>query len=376
MENVIQCPREQLARAFAAIEPLQGRSTISAHGLADLVIREGKTAQLVAMNGDMHVWQDLDATARRDGSVLLPIARVSQMLKNLTGETVEIEVRKTTVRIADKDRDNGYTIGWVEDNWPEPPTETVEPTIAMNGGHFLTQVRRVLFACDTESTRYALGGICLDIHDGMLRAVATDTRRLVGCFRACLTTGERKVPQVIIPLSGVRVLQRMVPDTPADINLHWDDRSFTAVWDGGRLRCKLVDGKFPAWESCVPKPESITERIELPSAPFKAALNAARVVHNAESHGVDLRFRNNVLTVIAESTDGKASMELPVCAQQSEQFTISIDPKFVLEWLATHPATTTIVAELQDSENGMVLRPQGADQMHEFNIVMPLSRDR
>jgi DNA polymerase-3 subunit beta len=376
VENVIQCPREQLARAFRAIEPLQGRSTISAHGLADLVIREGRPAQLIAMNGDMHVWQDLEATGRRDGSVLLPIGRVSQMLKALTGETVEIEIRKASIKISDKDRDNGYVIGWTEDNWPEPPTDTVEPTIHINAGHFLTMMERVLFACDTESTKYALSGICLDVEDNVLRAVATDTRRLVGCFRACLTTGERKSPSVIIPLSAVRVLQRMVPNTPADINLHWDDRSFTAIWDGGRMRSKSVDGRFPAWESCMPAPESITERIELPSAPLKAALNAARVVHNAESHGVDLRFRNNVLTVIAESTDGKASMELPVCAQQSEQFTISIDPKFVLEWLATHPATTTIVAELQDSESGMVLRPQGADQMNEFNIVMPLSRDR
>lgn len=375
MENVIQCPREQLSRAFRAIEPLQGRSPVSAHGLADLVIREGRPAQLIAMNGDMHVWQELEGwSAKQDGSVLLPIAKVSQMLKALTCETVEIQIRRASIKIGDSE--NGYTIAWTEDNWPEPPTDTVEPTIHINGGHFLTMMERVLFACDTESTRYALGGVCLDLEDNVLRAVATDTRRLVGCFRACLVTGERKVPQVIIPLSAVRVLQRMVPDTPADINLHWDDRSFTAIWNGGRMRCKSVDGRFPNWTECMLAPEAITERIEIPSAPLKAALNAARVVHNAESHGVDLRFRNNVLTVIAESTEGKASMELPVCAQQSEQFTISIDPKFVLEWLATHPATTTIVAEMQDSENQMVLRPQGADQMNEFNAVMPLSRDR
>ena len=379
MENIIQCSRELLAKAFRNIEPLQGRSPIASHGLANLVLRQGQPAQLVAMNGDMHVWQDLDATAKRDGSVLLPIGRVSAMLKCLTGEIVEIYVRKSTILITDKDRDNGYTIGLCEDAWPEPPTDAVEPTIHINGGQFLTQLSRVLFACDMESTRYALAGINLQVADNVLQAVATDTRRLVGCFRACITTGERKAASIVIPLSGVRLLQRMIPDTPADIDLHWDDRSFAAWWDGGRMRCKLVDGRFPAWQSVLPDPDKIVDRIELASTQLKSCLNAARVVSNAESRGVDLVFKNSSLIVSAESTDGKASMAMPTLAQTSEKITISLDPTFLLEWLATHPPTTTIVAEFTEvgaCEDGVVLRPQGAEQANEFNMVMPLSRDR
>ncbi len=48
---------------------------------------------------------------------------------------------------------------------------------------FRELVRRTVFATDTESTRYALGGVLLEVDGDTITAVATDGRRLA-CMKS------------------------------------------------------------------------------------------------------------------------------------------------------------------------------------------------
>ncbi|MFO1002686.1 MAG: hypothetical protein U0936_20345 [Planctomycetaceae bacterium] len=54
---------------------------------------------------------------------------------------------------------------------------------------FRQMIRRTSFATDTESTRYALGGLLLEFGEGTV-IVATDSRRLAVATAACEKEGK------------------------------------------------------------------------------------------------------------------------------------------------------------------------------------------
>jgi len=94
--------------------------------------------------------------------MLLPTARTVAILRELQGETVSIEVTSDATWIRGERAE--YRLG-VEDPAEFPPVaEFAEKSYHTIAAGLLKQlIRRTVFATDAESTRYALGGVLIDL---------------------------------------------------------------------------------------------------------------------------------------------------------------------------------------------------------------------
>ena len=86
---------------------------------------------------------------------------------------------------------------------------------------FRELVRRTLFATDNESSRYALGGVLLEMTDTRITAVATDGRRLAKMEGPATSVGGHQTAdmQTIVPSRAMQLMDRALVEPDAQVQL-------------------------------------------------------------------------------------------------------------------------------------------------------------
>lgn len=311
-----------------------------------------------------------DVECQTRGEALLPTARVIQILRELNDELVKIEVTSDAIWIR-----SGFSEFRLsaEDPADYPPVADFadEDYFILTKHEFRQAIRRTIFATDPESTRYALGGVLIELSPEKATLAATDSRRLaVMQISARVHGAEPAAPlQPIIPAKGMQLIEKSLGDGDDEIHLavHAND----VVLRSGKtvISTQLVQGRFPDYRKVIPANSHST--IDLSVGPFYSAIRQAQIVTNEESRGVDFKFAPGTLSLSSRATDiGQSKIEVPISYDGAE-LTITFDPRYIADFLRVLDAAGTIQFRLIDQDSAAVL----ASADNYTYVIMPLSRD-
>lgn len=306
------------------------------------------------------------------GETLLPAARVISILRELTDDTVDLEVTDEAVLIR-----GGYSEFRLsaEDPAEFPPVDAFdeEHYAVVSGEVFAQAIRRTIFATDVESTRYALGGVLLEIDpQGGMALAATDSRRLAVVKIACRVEGGGQPVNAspVIPQKAMSLIERSIADEDAEVHIAIRANDVLVKAGNSMIYSRLVEGRFPRYRDVIPAKSSAS--VELIVAPFLSAVRQAQIVTNEESRGVDFEFADGTLTMRSQAADvGQSKIEMPI-AYGGEALTITFDPRFIAEFLRVLEPEQQVRLDLIDPESAAVLR---TDDAYTY-VIMPLARER
>ena len=174
----IQCDREKLSRAFqtaASVVPARSPKAILRN--VKLETTDGGIA-LTATDLEVGIRIDLtDFPAASPGSALLPVDRVGSILRETPDE--QLTVQSDGRRVVIEGQQSRFQLP-AEDPvaYPDVRPFNAEAYRAVPARAFQELVRRTAFATDTESTRYALGGILIGARPGRVKR-PTDPDKLI-----------------------------------------------------------------------------------------------------------------------------------------------------------------------------------------------------
>ena len=283
----------------------------------------------ILMGTDLEVGIRIDVEGicvEAPGSVVLPISRFLSILRESSDEklSVESDGRKIQVRgqrsefqLPSENPDEFPAVGLFDEaRYHELPAR-----------FFREIVRRTVFATDNESSRYALGGVLLELTADHITAVATDGRRLARQEGPAKSVGEHSSGDrmTIVPTRAMQLLDRALGDK--DEVLQLSARENDVLIKSGRIvmYSRLVEGRFPKWRDVFPRREN-TQRIELTVGPFYAAVRQAAIVTSDERRGVDFTFAQGKAVLAAHGAEyGESHVELPI-AYEGPEIVITLDP--------------------------------------------------
>ena len=401
----LHCARPALAAAFTTVGAAVPTRTPKEILRNVRIDAEGDHAVLSGTDSEVGVRVKLGGvTVERPGSTLLPAQRVQQILRELNDDTVHLELGpapagKGPAPAGKGPATAGATEGAEENDavWiraghsefrlsPEDPAEF--PPVAdfeQDAYHTLSEgvlkgaIRRTLFATDTESTRYALGGVLVEVGGGdgddgeTVTFAATDSRRLAVVEAAASATGSPGTGPAdgpVIPAKALGILDRVLGDADGEVFVTLRDNDVLCKAGDVVVSARLVEGRFPRYRQVIPAESKHT--IEMVAGPFYSAVRQAQIVTSDETRGVDFTFEEGNLTLTSRAADvGASTIELPV-PYQGEPFTITFDPRFVADFLKVLEPEATFTVGLNDPDSAAVLRA-GGDYIY---VIMPLSRDR
>ena len=368
----LTCEREKVLHAFqTAASVVPSRSPKPTLRNVKLEVGEER-ATLMATDLEIGIRIDLAGLAvDAPGEVLLPIDRFGSILRESSDEKLILESdgRKTLVR---GDRSEFNLPAENPDEFPQVGVFEEKSYHVMPARFFRELARRTVFATDNESSRYALGGVLIELSANQIIAVATDGRRLARQQGpAESVAGHKTTENTIVPTRAMQLIERALADNEGDIQLAARDNDVLVKSDRTTLYARLVEGRYPKWRDVFPK-QTDAVKIELTVGPFHAAVRQAAIVTSEERRGVDFTFGDGKAVLATHGAEmGEAHVELPV-AYDGAEVSVTLDPRFVNDFLRVLDPDQCFTFQIKDAASAVLCT---TDDGYSY-VIMPLARER
>lgn len=374
----ITVDREKFTAAFqlaSVVAPARSPKAILRNVRMEIVGSYG-TARCTLMATDLELGARVevgDVQCVEPGDVLLPVDRMGLILRESRDSTLAICTESAgTIRVEGE-----------RSSFKLPSANVAEyPAVAEFSGeqyHKLPArvlaelIRRTAFACDTQSSRYALGGVLLEFLAVEANAIATDGRRLaaMNCTAESVNGHSTDGKAVIVPQRAMKLIERTLADCEGDVQFVASNNDVLLRTPSVTVFSRLVEGRFPKWRDVFPR-HADSAKIELTAGPFHSAVRQAAIVTSDESKGVDFTFGAGKATLAAVAAErGQSRVELPI-AYDGPTISITLDPHYVGDFLKVLEPERVFTMAFRDSECAAVC---STDDGYRY-VIMPLARDK
>lgn len=267
----------------------------------------------------------------------VPLRRLADLLAVCRCHDVELRQRKAGLVVKTAEGAFVLACGLPEDVDEPVPTPSGQTTI-LPGEEFRLAVQRTVFATDTKSTRYGLGGVLLDEEDGCVVFVATDSWRMAIAQTAVPATGLAKT---LLPVDLLRIGSGPCEE---EVRIAADKEAVLLTVGPLTVAQRALPGRFPQWRYVPPTKIAATAsmsggELELRLAWFLATLTEGE---RSRSCGLDFSLSPGLLTLTrfeVECDDDATAKErarttvaMPV-DYTGEPRVVRFDPRFVRDFL-------------------------------------------
>jgi DNA polymerase-3 subunit beta len=369
----ITCNREKMWHAFqtvASVVPSRSPKPILQNVKLDVA---ADSATLMATDLEIGIrCQASGVEVDAAGAAVLPVGRFGSILRECSDETFRIE-----------SDGNGTVVRGERSQFKLPAADPHEfPTVSVFDSEsfydiparlFRELIHRTAFATDNESSRYALGGVKLEWDGHLLTAVGTDGRRLAkmeGPAQAVNNPTEFG-DSTIVPTRAVNLIERALSEDDSEVQLAVRQNEFLVRNPRTTFYSRLLEGRYPRWRDVFPQRQD-SVKIDLVVGPLYSAVRQAAIVTSEESRGVDFTFAEGTLVLAGQTADiGQSHIELPI-SYEGPPLTITLDPRYVADFLKVLEPEKSFTIDLQDSDGAAVCRTEDGYGY----VIMPLARDR
>jgi DNA polymerase III subunit beta len=364
----IKCNREKLAALFnlaVSVIPTRSPKPILMNVKLEVF---GEKATLTATDLQVGIRADLtDIEIETPGVIALPSKSVAAILRESSDEELTIESDGTSTLIhGAKSRFKLPTVDPAE--FPSVPEFGFEAYHELSPKFFKETSRRTAFATDEESSRYALGGVLLEMEEESLTAVGTDGRRLA-CQKgpAKAVNGHETTASTVIPTRSLHLIERALSDQEETMKIAVDENSVTVQCGSVTIFSRLVEGRFPRWRDVFPDKDGMTE-MSMIVGPLLAAARQASILTEREEPGVDYKLGNGVMELKSHGDSlGDSQVELPI-PYEGDEVIVRLDPFFMMDFLRLLDLEQTFRFYFLDNETAVLFQ---TDDQYGY-VIMPM----
>lgn len=370
----ITCNRESLLSSFqtaATIAPSRSPKPI----LQNVKI-EAKKNGTILMATDMELGIRItahDVEVETEGSAILPVARFGALLRENSDEKLSITADDQGIKVKGE-RSEFKLPAQNPDEFPNVEEFADDSFFEVNAMALKELIRRTLFATDTESSRYALGGVLLEFEKDKLTAVGTDGRRLAKMETETKSVGGYKGSDsmTIVPSKSMQLIDRaLVADAEAQVQIVARPNDVLIRSANATIYSRLVDGRFPKWRDVIPSKRDGVD-IDMSVGPVFSAVRQAAIVSSDESRGIDFTFGKGSLILSGNTAEvGQSRVEMPI-PYDGDDIVLSLDHRFVSDFLKVLGSDKKFNVNVADSDSAALCSTEDGYSY----VLMPLARDR
>lgn len=220
------------------------------------------------------------------------------------------------------------------DEFPEMPVPDGGHKVTVKAGALRALIRLTAFAADRhDAARYVLSAVLVEPDKGLLRLVATDSKRVAVAEADAVSKGRPDTDRPhLLPVKAVSLIERNLPDDDTEVVLTLRPNEVFAEFSGTDVHARLLEGKFPPWEKVLPK--KLPTLIALPRREFAAAVRSAAILTDAAAKRVEFAFEAGKLTLSSKVAEkGASQVDLALPGYAGGPVAIAFDPLYVSEYL-------------------------------------------
>ena len=334
---------------------------------------EGNKLTMTASDSETRLVTSVDVMNAQGSGVFAVSAKILlEPLKELPEQPLTFDVNDDNLEIFIHFQNGKYNfIGQKGDTYPQQkPLGQNVVSILVDAQTLLNGISRSIFATADDELRPVMNGILVELGDDFINFVASDAHKLVCYRRNDVAPGSQA--SFILPKKPANLLKNLIVKENATVKLAFDDKNALFTMSGHTLFCRLVEGKYPSYQTVIPRnnPNKLTiDRLE-----FCNSLKRVAVYANQASSLVKLDLKGNELIISAQDVDYSFSAtERLTCVYEGDPITIGFKAIFLIEILS-NLSSPDVIFELSDPSRAGLLLPSQAEHEGEdvLMLLMPM----
>ncbi|MCF8361987.1 MAG: DNA polymerase III subunit beta [Prolixibacteraceae bacterium] len=324
------------------------------------------------LESTLTTWIELENT-EGIGEIAIPAKLLIDTLKEFPEQPLTFQVNNETYAV-DIFSENGKfsIVGQDGEEYPEVQAVNPDKSTSVNMSHdvLLNGINKTLFATADDELRPVMNGILAEITPEEITFVASDAHKLVRYKRTDIKA--EMEASFILPKKPAALLKSLLPKEDFDVKLEFDDKNAVFNLTNFRLSCRLVEGKYPSYNSVIPTDNP--NKMQIDRLEFYNTLRRVSVFSNQASNLVRLKLSGNQLVVSAQDVDFSISaVERLNCQYEGDELEIGFKSSFLIEILS-NMASAEVEMELSDPTRAGILLPVEKEYEEEdiLMLLMPM----
>ena len=241
-------------------------------------------------------------------------------------------------------------------------------TVSLPTEMLINNISRSLFATANDELRPVMNGIYFDLTADALAIVASDGHKLV---RSKNFTIKSESPSAFnLPKKPASLLKNILSKDGDDAIIKFDDRSAEIQFTDGVMRCRLIDGRYPNYNSVIPNnPNEVT----VDRRGLQSALRRVLPFASESSQLIRFHIESGRFEVSSEDIDFSTSAKEQLsCEYNGSPISIGFKGSSLVEILSNLTSDNIIIQLADPSRAGIIVPAEQPENEDILMLIMPM----
>lgn len=241
-------------------------------------------------------------------------------------------------------------------------------TVSLPTEMLINNISRSLFATANDELRPVMNGIYFDLTADALAIVASDGHKLV---RSKNFTIKSESPSAFnLPKKPASLLKNILSKDGDDAIIKFDDRSAEIQFTDSVMRCRLIDGRYPNYNSVIPNnPNEVT----VDRKGLQSALRRVLPFASESSQLIRFHIESGRFEVSSEDIDFSTSAKEQLsCEYNGSPISIGFKGSSLMEILSNLTSDNIIIQLADPSRAGIIVPAEQPENEDILMLIMPM----
>ncbi len=294
-----------------------------------------------------------------------------EAMKELAEQPVTIDVNMDTMVTKIVYQNGIYSIvALAADEYPRPLNmEEGSNSITLESKMLAENISRSLFATAQDELRPVMNGIYFDLKPEALSIVASDGHKLVRNMNFNITS--EQPASFILPKKPANLLKNVLSKDDSEVVISFDERNAKISFADGSLICRLIEGRYPNYNSVIP--QNNTNQLTIDRKVMLGALKRVLPFASEASQLVRLRIESGRIEISSEDIDFSTSArEESICEYEGMPMSIGFKGTTLTEVLNNLDSEEIILQLADPNRAGLVIPAQQPEGQDILMLMMPM----
>lgn len=306
-----------------------------------------------------------------EGSFAVSNHTIIDAVKELPEQPLNIDVNFDEMKMYITYQNGSYNFPVQNaDEYPKAqPVSDSATTITINASILVDNINRSLFATAQDELRPVMNGIYFDLTADSLAIVSSDGHKLVRNKNYSVKSDAPA--SFILPKKPAQLLKAVLSKDGGDVVLKFDDRSAEISFTDGKLVCRLIEGRYPNYNSVIPQNNPNLVTIDRKS--LLGALRRVLPFASDSSQLIRFHLENGHMELNAEDIDfATSAKESITCEYGGQPMSIGFKGSSMVEILNNLEGDEIQIQLADPSRAGVIIPIEQPENEDVLMLIMPM----
>lgn len=306
-----------------------------------------------------------------DGAFALTSQTILDAMKELPEQPLQFSVNidQATITIIYQGGEYNFTILNADEYPRMHSTLDNVNVITLDALVLCDNINRSAFAMGSDELRPVMNGIYFDLGADALSIVASDGHKLVR--NRNLTVKSETPASFILPKKPALLLKNVLGKDGGDVVIKFDNRNAEIRFADGILTCRLIEGRYPNYNSVIP--QNNPNQLTIDRKGLLSALKRVLPFGSKSSQLVKFRLDAGTLELSSEDIDyATKAKETIICDYNGQKMCIGFKGSSLTEILGNLDGDEVVIELADPSRAGIIVPAQQPENEDVLMLLMPM----